>query len=161
MSSQENPVVGCFKHRGSNAGNCITVILEDKVTMKLEGLEEQKEKGVCWRSGCWSKRRERKYVCRWMWEEQKGEGDVNQLSDSCCINWIFYRFAGDVNWFCCFGTTENAAGACGCLLLLLEVPPGTGNKDIFLSFFHLAVSCHCFPGAVSNRKLIGKRVWKM
>lgn len=32
---------------------------KDKVTMRLEGLEEQKEKGVCWRSGCWSKRRER------------------------------------------------------------------------------------------------------
>lgn len=63
----------------------------------------------------------------------KREGDVNQLSASCCVNCMLCEFAGGLRCLCCFGTTTNAAGAWGCLRLLLEVPPGTGNKDIFLS----------------------------
>lgn len=85
-----------------------------------------------------------------MLEEQKGEGNVNQLSDSCCINCMLYRFAGDLHWFCCFGTLTDAAGASGCLLLLVEVPPGTGNKDIFLA---LTLES---PATVSKRKVVGK-----
>jgi len=66
-----------------------------------------------------------------MLREQKGEGDVTQLSARCCMNCMLYIFAGDLHWFCCFGTTTGPAGASGCLWLLLEVPPGTGNKDVF------------------------------
>lgn len=66
--------------------------------------------------------------------------DVNQLSVSCCMNCMLYIFAGDLHWFCCFGTTSDAAGASGCLWLLLEVPPGTGNKDVFF-----LSPCHLLP----------------
>lgn len=68
------------------------------------------------------------------WRSKKGEGDVNQVSDSCSMKCMLCRSAGALHWFSCFGTDTDAAGACGCLLLLLQVPPGTGNKDTFLSF---------------------------
>lgn len=30
-------------------------------------------------------------------EEQEGEGDVTQTSDSCCINCMLYRFTEDLH----------------------------------------------------------------
>lgn len=53
----------------------------------------------------------------------------------------------------------EAAGACGCLLLL-ELPPETGNRRPF-SFSHLVISFHCFPWAIPSGKLVGNRVWKI
>lgn len=79
--------------------------------------------------------------------EQKGEGDVTQISDGCCVNRMLYRSAGDLHWFSCFGSTTDVAGACGglLLLLLLEVPSETGNKKTFffsLTLHSLAIVSH-------------------
>jgi len=50
--------------------------------MVLEGLEGQREKGMCWRGGCWSKRRERESVYAQVGAGAEAEEEGESQEDS-------------------------------------------------------------------------------